>query len=240
MGTGQAALGTGLHSGRKALLVAGLAAAAVSGGLGEVTADWFAAGGNFALGPQQGGGATLQSIRDAAVRNASLTYAAQAGILGLAFGLAGAVGNRRRNQGAIGAAVGLVLGLVLGLLVSHRAYLIFLKSVDPNSDDLLVPILTHGLVWGLIGGVAGLAYGLGSGAGVGRAAAGGIAGGILAAGAFQVLGAIVFASAHTTQPLAEGTAPRLAAQVLMALLAAAAIGLTRPTVLAETEPRPIA
>lgn len=209
------------------LLAAGVAGAILAGGLGEVTSNWFSARGNFALGPMQGGGATLGSIRDAAVRNASLTCSVQGAILGLAFGLAGAIGNPRRAQGAIGTVVGLVGGMVLGLLVSHQAYRMFLRAVDPNSDDLIMPILTHGLVWGLIGAVAGLAYGLASGSGVIRAGAGGLIGGVAAAGLFQVLGAVLFPNDETTQPLADATLPRLVAHASLALIATAAIGLTR-------------
>ena len=53
-----------------------------------------------------------------------------------------------------------------------------------------------------------------------------------------VVGAIVFASAHTTQPLAEGAAPRLAAQAVMALMVAAGIGLSRTRSPAAAETRP--
>lgn len=219
-----------------ALIAAGVAGAILAGGLGEVTSNWFSARGNFALGPMQGGGATLGSIRDAAVRNASLTYSAQGAILGLAFGLAGASGNRRRAQGAIGTVFGLVAGMVAGLLVSHQAYRMFLRVMDPNSDDLIMPMLAHGLVWGIVGAIAGLAYGLGNGTGAVRAGVGGLIGGVLAAGLFQVVGAVLFPSDETTHPLADATIPRLLAHASLALLVATVIGLTRPGTPTATVP----
>lgn len=207
------------------MLGAGIVAAAIAGGLGEAAANWFpaVAPGDPSLGPLGGGAVTNESADQAVVKNGALTYALLGGVLGLAFGLAGGLIARSPRHGAVAAIEGAVVGVLLGAGVSLGLFPAFFQKFDRLSDDLILPMVTHGAVWCLIGASAGAAFGIGSGggaAGVGRAALGGLAGAALATVLYEVLGAFAFPSDKTTMPLAASAGARLLAQAGVCVLSA--------------------
>lgn len=217
-------------------------AAGIIGGLltwaaGEATTNWFSAmsAGDPSGGPLAGGVVTNETADAAMLKNGTLTYAVQGGILGLIFGLAGGLIARSPRHGTVAGLEGVVLGLILVGAVAYGLFSVFFRKFDRLSDDFLLPILTHGGVWAIAGGVAGLAFGIGSGAArarILRATIGGLAGAALGAVLYEVLGAVFFPSSETNLPIASAAPARLLAHGTVALLAAVGIALavanTRP------------
>jgi hypothetical protein len=157
------------------------------------------------------------------ILDGALTYGVQGAVLGLMLGLAGAWARGSGRSAAVAGGSGLVLG---GLIGSGSAMLlssIYFAYADPISNDLLLPLATHAALWGLVGGAGGLAFGLGAGgrgAWIARAAAGGVVGGAIGAACYEVLGAIAFPLARTSQPIAEASLARLLAHASTGVLAA--------------------
>ena len=212
--------------------IAALMAAALSWMAGEAAIGRFAP--DPLLNPDlgvMGGGASSEDIRRGLVLEATLTYAVQGAVLGLLLGLAGAVSGGSTRSAAVGAGAGLVLGGLVGAGAAFGLSSVYLENADPISNDLLLPLATHATLWGLIGGAGGLALGLGSGGGggarVAKAAIGGIVGAAIGAAAYEVLGAILFPLARTSEPIAESAPARLFAHastnILAALMAAMAL-----------------
>ena len=82
---------------------------------------------------------------------------------------------------------------------------IFFTRYDPQSGDLVLPLLTHGAIWSAVGAFGGLAFGLGLG-GQGRWKAtmvGGLVGAAAATVVYELVGALVFASSKTDLPLSS-------------------------------------
>ena len=70
---------------------------------------------------------------------------------------------------------------------------VFFKRHDPQSVDLLLPLLTHGAIWSAVGAIGGLAFGLGLG-GQGRWKAtmmGGLLGAAAATVVYEMVGALL-------------------------------------------------
>ncbi|WP_145277241.1 hypothetical protein [Tautonia plasticadhaerens] len=213
------------------VLIAGVLATAFSWTAGEVAYGRFApsALADPMLGPTAGG-ASSEDIHRGLVLEATLTYAVQGAVLGLLLGLAGAAAGGSKRSAAVGGVAGLVLGGLVGAGAAFGLASVYLENADPISHDLLLPLATHASLWGLIGGVGGLALGLGGGGGgarVAKAAVGGLVGGAIGAAAYEILGAILFPLARTSEPVADSTAARLFAHattnVLAALVAAMAL-----------------
>lgn len=88
-----------------------------------------------------------------------------------------------QRSAARGGLVGLFLGAMLGVSLPLGLIEPFDRwQSDRNSDDLLVPIALHAILWAPLGAVSGLAFGVGLGrAGVIlRATLGGLLGAVLA------------------------------------------------------------
>jgi hypothetical protein len=102
--------------------------------------------------------------------------------------------------------------------------------VDPQSHDLVIPLLYHLAFWSMAGAVGGLAFGLGAAVHGGwiQTAIGGWVGAALAIVVYELGGALVFPTHQTQLPLSTSPETRGMAQVLVAL--GAAVG----TVLAAT------
>lgn len=215
------------HRAWPAALAAGILAALLTGGAGEVTSRWHDPDLNPHLGPQQGGGPTAESVRRTTLQNAMLTYGVQGAVLGLLLGLAGGIAGRSAGRAIAGGLAGVALGGAAGAGAALGAFTVFLDSVDPNSDNLVPPLLAHGAVWGLLGAAGGLAFGVGFGRGIARATLGGLLGAVVGAGVYEVPGALLFATAKTSRPLADTAAARLFGHAATDLLAAlgAAMGI---------------
>jgi hypothetical protein len=168
---------------------------------------------------------SMQRLRDARVSSATLTYRAMGGFLGLAMGLAGGMARRSTFAAGTAAIVGVVFGAVVVGLVSRLLVSRFFETHDPQSGDLVLPLLTHGAIWSAAGAIGGLAFGLGLG-GRGRwkaALVGGLVGAAAATIIYELVGALVFATAKTDLPVSASIATRSLAHLLIAILSATGV-----------------
>jgi hypothetical protein len=202
-------------------LAAGLLAAVSSSFAGELILNHYWSDLVPTIQAHPSAGAILR-LNAARLCSATYTFATMGGLLGLALGLAGGLGRRSVKRGAGAAIVGLVLGTAVTALVARLLVSNFLSRHDPQSGDLLLPLLTQGAVWSAIGASAGLAFGIGYG---GRrrwqsTLVGGLLGAAAAAVVYQFAGALVFPTSNTDLPLASATAARALAQFLAATFSA--------------------
>jgi hypothetical protein len=174
---------------------------------------------------------TYATEHTAAAKNAALAFGALglclAGFLGMAGGLA-----RRSAAAAAGAGLaGAVLGLALGAGLTRALLPLSLRAqLDYRHYDLIISLVTHGLIWGLLGASAGVAFavGLGERRQLGRALSAGFIGAALGAVAFDVIGAVFFPMAVTAKPISVTWPTRLMARLLVTLGTAAALAMLLP------------
>ncbi len=153
---------------------------------------------------------------------ASATFTALGATLGLGLGLAGGLARRSASAGAGAAVLGCVVGSLAGASSSLLVLPTFYKNHDPQSQDLMLPILTVGSIASAVGAAGGLAFGLGLG---GRdpwkkSPAGGLVGAALGAVAYELVGAIAFPADRTELPISNTLVTRAMLHVLVAGLAA--------------------
>jgi hypothetical protein len=169
----------------------------------------------------------MRRWKDARVYSATLTFAAMGGIFGFAMGLAGGAARRKVSAGARAAIVGSVLGSAGAAAAALGLVSVFFQRFDPQSGDLVLPLLTHGAIWSTVGAIGGLAFGLGlAGQGLWKSTlAGGFAGAVLATVVYEIVGALLFATSKTHLPVSSSIATRGMAQLLVAILSAAGAAL---------------
>jgi hypothetical protein len=144
------------------------------------------------------------------------------GFLGLTMGLAGGLARRSVLASAWAAIGGLILGTAAGASTALVLVSNFFQRHDPQSGDLVFPLLTHGAIWSVVGAIGGLAFGLGFG-GRGRwitTALGGLVGAAAATIIYEIVGALAFATSKTDQPVSSSITARGMAQLLVAILSA--------------------
>jgi hypothetical protein len=164
----------------------------------------------------------MRRWKDARLYSATLTFTMMGGILGLAMGWAGGSARRSVSAGARAAILGLFLGTAAAAPLALFLVSVFFKSHDPQSVDLVLPLLTHGAIWSAIGAVGGLAFGLGLG-GQGRWKAtlvGGLLGAAAATIIYELVGALAFASDKTDLPVSFSITTRGMAHLLVAICSA--------------------
>ncbi|OJW17827.1 MAG: hypothetical protein BGO49_30475 [Planctomycetales bacterium 71-10] len=199
--------------------------------LGEYALDWFSpelisasAGGRMG-GPDA---PTPDTTRMAAVKNAALAFGLLGSLLGGLLGVAGGMIRPSLRAGLAAGLVGAALGMAAGASASLGVLPVYNRILNrPGAADaeVLWAITALGTVWGAAGAAGGVAFGLGMG-GWRRAAAGlvgGALGGLLGAVAFEMVGAIAFPLAATTQPISESQESRLVARALVALFVSAGV-----------------
>ncbi len=199
--------------------------------LGEYVLDWFAPELLSAAAAGRMGGTdapTLATTHAAAVKNAALAFGLLGALLGGLLGLAGGMIRPSLRAGLTAGVVGTLLGLAAGagaslgvLPMYHR----ILTGPHDNDLEILWAIVALGAVWGAAGAAGGAAFGLGMG-GWRRAAAGlvgGAVGGLLGAVAFEMVGAVAFPLAATTQPISDTQESRLIARAMVALFVSAGV-----------------
>jgi hypothetical protein len=203
---------------RLRLLLAGLAAGLASWLVGETPLVRVPApenkmtvmGHTFEASTPQG----RQAAGDA---DAARFYGLFGASLGLAFGLVGGLSRRSGRQAALAALLGVAAGAVYGLIAAGGAVPLYhrLHYVVPN--DLIASLAMHGAVFAAAGAAGGLALGVGLGDGVRlvRSTFVGALGALVGAVAFEFLGALLFASSETGQPLAATATARLLAPLLV-------------------------
>jgi hypothetical protein len=164
----------------------------------------------------------MRRWHDARLYSATLTFTLMGGILGVAMGLAGGAVRRVVSASVRAALVGCLLGTAVAAAAALVLVSVFFKRHDPQSGDLVLPLLTHGAIWSTVGAIGGLAFGLGLG-GRGRwksTLAGGFAGAVLATVVYEIVGAILFATSKTHLPVSSSLTTRVMAQLLVAILSA--------------------
>jgi len=176
-------------------------------------------------------------------RKALLTFAGLGGLLGLTLGARAAWSRRDRVRLAVAGLLGLVLGAGAGGGAGYGLSRWFVRNERPMSDDLILPLLTHGGIAAAVGLAAGLSAAVGLGATPARLARlgiAGIAGGALAAAVSEPAGVFLFPLDQTGQPLAAGAGARLLALALPAVSVAVLVGLAareeKPTATATAAP----
>jgi hypothetical protein len=156
---------------------------------------------------------------------ATASFAAMGGGLGLAMGMAGGLARRSIFRGASVAIMGLLLGTIFAASASLLLVPIFYKNHDPQSGDLIFPMLTHGAIWSVLGAIGGLVFGLALGD-KGRwksTLVGGFVGGAAATVVYEIVGALAFPMDRTDLPLAASITTRAMAQLLVAILSAVGV-----------------
>ena len=167
----------------------------------------------------------------ATTNNAAAAFGLLGAALGVTLGVAG--GWVRRSRGAaVGAGlVGLVLGGGAGVLASFGLMPVYSEHKDPSGTDLGQAILFHGGLWGSLGLAGGLAFGLGRhGMRPGPvlvAAVGGLVGALVGTFVFEVVGALGFPFARTTEPISASASTRLLARLAVAVGTALGASLSR-------------
>jgi hypothetical protein len=167
----------------------------------------------------------------ASARNASLAFGVLglclAGFMGMAGGLA-----RRSTVGAVTAGLlGMLAGAVLCAGISLALIPLSLKAqYDRMVDDVLMSLITHGLFWGSAGASAGMAFALGLGERrkIVQFLAAGLLGAFVGAATFELIGALFFNDASTTEPISETWPTRLLARLLVTIGTGAALTLSLP------------
>jgi len=175
----------------------------------------------------------VAKIGKAYIQRGSLSYAATGTLVGLMLGLAGGIARRSVKAAALAGLVGLLVGgIVEGGVARLSLWLIYMKF-EPGPEEMLHSLLSHEALWDAVGLTGGLAFGLGLG-GKHRwwkTAFGGLIGAAMATVVFEFLGALVFSTHGTHQPLADSLETRALAQIMIPL--GTAIG----AVLAARPPR---
>jgi len=163
---------------------------------------------------------SVRRLKDARLYSPTLTFATMGGLLGLLMGLAGGIVRRSASATARAGILGVLLGTIVGAATGFALVSLFYKRHDPQSGDLVLPLLIHGAIWSALGAVGGLVFGLGIG-GQGRwksTLVGGLVGAAAATVVYEIGGALAFPSSKTDLPLSASFATRGMAQFLVAIL----------------------
>lgn len=158
------------------------------------------------------------------------TSARMLGVFGALLGLAlGLVGGRARPSPRftpVAGLIGLVIGAVVGVGASYGGLLLYYQFHEPSTDDLMTSLLMHCGMWGCLGAAAAVGLAIGAGGGPSRFARvvlSGALGAVLGAASFEILGALLFASDETGEPISKTAVTRLLARLLVAVLTALGI-----------------
>ena len=87
----------------------------------------------------------------AQVASGTAAFGAMGGLLGLAFGLAGGASRRSVRAAGMAGTVGLLAGSAVVAGVAWAVLPIVYMRLDPQSHDLLIPLLYHEALWSIAG-----------------------------------------------------------------------------------------
>jgi len=201
-----------------AALAAGVAAGVIAWAIAEETMTPFSG-----LARRQGNADLPAAV--VGFRNAVIYFGTLGTALGLGLGLAGGMIHRSLLRTILAGATGAVLGGLAGVAMGRLFGPAYYKNIA--TDDLTYSLMVHGGAWGAAGAAAGLAFGLGLGGWerILRIMVGGACGALIAAGIYELGGSIMLPLARTSQPVSATWYTRLAACLLVTLLAAAGAAL---------------
>jgi hypothetical protein len=203
------------------VLIAGLLAGVASWLVAETILESYQAILNPKLRREVDAEASRQFAR-AHLTSASAMFAALGAITGLGLGLAGGLARRSASAAAKAGLLGCVAGVIATVSISLVALPNFFKNYDPQSQDLMLPLLTVGSICSSVGAVGGLAFGIGLG---GRdrwmkCLVGGLIGAALATVVYELVGAVAFPTDKTELPVSHTYTTRAMLHVLVAVLSA--------------------
>lgn len=183
----------------------------------------------------------VMAVDVANTEHAAVTYGLFGAVLAASLGLAGGLaGNFDRTGFAL--FLGLFAGGAAGYGTSVAVLPRYYAAFQPQNDDLLLALLTHGAIWSAIGAAAGLALGFGLGGWTRpvRAAIGGMLGAVAATMIYDIGFGLAFPLAKTSQPISATQGTRLLAQLAVAILVAIAAmtGARMPARPPKTAPSP--
>jgi hypothetical protein len=201
-------------------LVAGLLAGVAAWLVGETILEAYRTILSPKIKREADAGVALQVMR-ARLLSASGTFTALGAIVGLGLGLSGGLARRSASAGAKAALLGCVVGSIAAASVSLLVLPNFFKRYDPQSQDLVLPLLTLGAICSSVGAAGGLAFGVGLG---GRdrwmkSLVGGLIGAALATVTYELVGAVAFPTSRTELPVSLAYATRAMLHVLVAAFA---------------------
>jgi hypothetical protein len=171
---------------------------------------------------------TQETENVAAVKNAALTFGLLGVCLGGFLGIAGGLARRSTSAAATAGFLGAVLASALGVGVSLALLPYCLKAqLDHTDNDLIIALLMHSLIWGSVGAIAGLAFAIGLGERrlVLHAVTASLAGAVLGTIAYELIGAALFSSAETVNPISMTWPTRLMARLLVTVGTAVVLAL---------------
>jgi hypothetical protein len=169
-------------------------------------------------------GADRDRIIAGIARTTAVSFIQQGAILGAVLGLTGGLARRSGRAALFAAGVGALLAAIGAVAAGYTLLPVFFQNVDPQGNDLLLPLLTHSGIWAVVGAAAGLALGLGLGGPIqwARCALGGFLGGVAAAIVYDLIGALAFPLDKTSQPVSATVLTRFLAQLIVGVVVAAA------------------
>jgi hypothetical protein len=203
-------------------LVAGLFAGVVAWLAGETILEVYRAD----LSPKVRREVDAEAVRRSASAHLTSTAAAFAALgatMGLSLGLTGGLARRSASAAARAALFGCVVGAIAGAVSSLLVLPSFFRNHDPQSQDLVIPMLTLGSICSSVGAAGGLAFGIGRGGGRDRwlkSMGGGLLGAALATVVYELVGAVAFSTDKTELPISHTYWTRAMLHVLVATLAA--------------------
>lgn len=203
-------------------LAAGLLAGLASWSAGEALRGRY----QRALEPDLGPFPTpkmLAGVRDDMTAYVAVVYGILGALTGGALGLAGGMSRRSAGRAVAAGVVGLLAGGAAGHASCLAALPAYYREFDPQKDQLVLAVLTHGAIWAALGAVGGLAYSIGRN-GTSRllpALLGGLLGGVAATLLFDLGAGLAFAVDRTSHPISATGRTRLLAHLAVALGVAA-------------------
>jgi hypothetical protein len=219
---------------RTLTVLAGVVAGMASFGIGEKIYRIIQPGLVDQIAPRSGNHVMLPTFDTRVVAdtsNASLAFGTLGFCLGGLLGLVGGLARRSTVAAIRAGLLGAVLGTAVGACASRALLPVFLRALnDYQVDNMLIPVLMHGLIWGLIGASAGLAFavGLGERRLVGHALMAGLVGALLGSIAFDLVGGVLYVNDGTVKPISESWQTRLMARVMVTIGTAVALVLFVP------------
>ncbi len=227
---------------RWSLALGGLAAGLAAFALGEATYSLIPADrATFNTMGTMVTAATAETTAVAEVRNAALAFGLLGLCLGGSLGIAGGLAAKSATRAAMAGLLGAILGAAPAVVVSLSLLPYLMRTRLAHVDlEIILSIMTHGLIWGLAGAAAGLAFavGLGQGRGAGRAMIGGLVGAVAGAIAYDMIGAVLFPLALTGEPVSITATTRLLARLLIGVGTSAGVLLFLPPSLPPAESDP--